>query len=52
MATTTTAKKQAKQAKDKTKAEVRRRLDEIKALATRQSYITEEQLLFLLDPTA
>ena len=49
---TTTAKKQAKQAKDKTKAEVRRRLDEIKALATRQSYITEEQLLFLLDPTA
>jgi RNA polymerase primary sigma factor len=38
-----------KSAKLKEKAEQRRRLDEIKSLALRQGYITEDQIVWLLD---
>jgi RNA polymerase primary sigma factor len=38
-----------KQAKLKEKAEQRKRLDEIKSLALRQGYITEDQIVWLLD---
>ncbi len=44
MATTAAKKKD----KEKEKAEQRRRLDEIKSLAMRQGYITEDQILYLL----
>ncbi len=39
----------AKQQRIKDKAEQRRRLDEIKSLAIRQGYVTEDQVMFLLD---
>ena len=35
--------------KEKEKAEQRRRLDEIKSLALRQGYVTEDQIVWLLD---
>ena len=38
-----------KQEKLKAKAEWRKRLDEIKSLALRQGYVTEDQVVFLLD---
>jgi RNA polymerase primary sigma factor len=38
-----------KQAKLREKAEQRKRLDEIKSLALRQGYITEDQIVWLLD---
>jgi len=46
MAAVTTKSKQVKQ---KEKAEVRKRLDEIKSLALRQGYVTEDQIVWLLD---
>src|SRR2546422_618945 len=46
VAATSKAKKQRVQ---KDKAEQRRRLDEIKTLAIRQGYVTEDQVMFLLD---
>jgi RNA polymerase primary sigma factor len=45
MASTSTKK----QLKEKEKAEQRRRLDEIKTLALRQGYVTEDQVVYLLD---
>jgi RNA polymerase primary sigma factor len=36
-------------AKEKEKAEQRKRLDEIKSLALRQGYVTEDQIVWLLD---
>jgi RNA polymerase primary sigma factor len=39
----------AKQQRMKDKAEQRKRLDEIKSLALRQGYVTEDQVVFLLD---
>jgi len=47
MATATAIKN--KQAKLKEKAEQRKRLDEIKSLALRQGYVTEDQIVWLLD---
>src|SRR5215475_4461265 len=38
-----------KQEKLKEKAEQRKRLDEIKSLALRQGYVTEDQVVWLLD---
>jgi RNA polymerase primary sigma factor len=38
-----------KQLKEKERAEQRRRLDEIKTLALRQGYVTEDQIVYLLD---
>src|SRR5262249_24562963 len=38
-----------KQVKEKEKAEQRRRMDEIKSLALRQGYVTEDQIVYLLD---
>src|SRR5499426_4787893 len=38
-----------KQLKEKEKAEQRRRTDEIKSLALRQGYVTEDQIVYLLD---
>src|SRR5689334_18630571 len=35
--------------KEKEKAEQRRRMDEIKSLALRQGYVTEDQIVYLLD---
>src|SRR5689334_25099092 len=49
MATATAVKN--KQAKLKEKAEQRKRLDEIKSLALRQGYVTEDQIVWLLDDT-
>src|SRR5438105_408856 len=43
---TATARKQVKL---KAKAEQRKRLDEIKSLALRQGYVTEDQVVWLLD---
>jgi hypothetical protein len=43
------ATSKAKQRVHKDKAEQRRRLDEIKTLAIRQGYVTEDQVMFLLD---
>src|SRR5438093_11652755 len=43
---TATARKQVKL---KEKAEQRKRLDDIKSLALRQGYVTEDQVVFLLD---
>jgi RNA polymerase primary sigma factor len=39
----------AKQQRLKDKAEQRKRLDEVKTLALRQGYVTEDQVIFLLD---
>jgi RNA polymerase primary sigma factor len=44
-----TATAKNKQEKLKARAEWRKRLDEIKSLALRQGYITEDQVVFLLD---
>ena len=44
-----TATAKAKQDKLKAKVEWRRRMDEIKSLALRQGYVTEDQVVFLLD---
>jgi len=49
MATATTSKAKKSAAMTKDKAEQRRRLDEIKTLAIRQGYVTEDQVMFLLD---
>jgi len=50
MATATaTAKAKAKQEKLKARQEWRKRLDEIKSLALRQGYVTEDQIVFMLD---
>ncbi len=38
-----------KQLREKERAEQRRRLDEIKTLALRQAYVTEDQIVYLLD---
>jgi RNA polymerase primary sigma factor len=38
-----------KQMKEKEKVEQRRRMDEIKTLALRQGYVTEDQIVYLLD---
>jgi RNA polymerase primary sigma factor len=38
-----------KQLKEKEKIEQRRRMDEIKSLALRQGYVTEDQIVYLLD---
>src|SRR5262247_2814425 len=38
-----------KQLREKEKAEQRRRMDEIKSLALRQGYVTEDQIVYLLD---
>src|SRR2546426_11639724 len=38
-----------KQAKLKEKTEARKRLDEIRSLALRQGYVTEDQVIWLLD---
>ena len=38
-----------KQLKEKEKVEQRRRMDEIKSLALRQGYVTEDQIVYLLD---
>jgi RNA polymerase primary sigma factor len=38
-----------KQLKEKAKVEQRRRMDEIKSLALRQGYVTEDQIVYLLD---
>ena len=38
-----------KQLKEKEKAESRKRTDEIKTLALRQGYVTEDQIVYLLD---
>ena len=46
MATATTTKKQQKKAEA---AEQRKRLDEVKTLALRQGYVTEDQVIWLLD---
>ena len=43
------ATSKAKQRLQKDKAEQRKRLDEIKTLAIRQGYVTEDQVMFLLD---
>ena len=43
------ANSKAKTTKGKSKAEARKWLDEIKALAIRQGYVTEDQVMFLLD---
>ena len=43
------ATSKAKQRAQKDKAEQRKRLDEIKTLAIRQGYVTEDQVMFLLD---
>jgi RNA polymerase primary sigma factor len=43
------APSKTKQVKLKAKAENRKRLDEIKTLALRQGYVTEDQVVFLLD---
>jgi RNA polymerase primary sigma factor len=43
------APKPTKQEKQKEKAEQRRKLDEIKSLALRQGYVTEDQVVWLLD---
>ncbi len=40
-----------KQAKLKEKVEQRKRMDEIKSLALRQGYVTEDQIVWLLDDT-
>jgi RNA polymerase primary sigma factor len=44
-----TATAKAKQEKLKARQEWRRRLDEIKSLALRQGYVTEDQIVFMLD---
>jgi RNA polymerase primary sigma factor len=44
-----TASAKSKQLRLKEKTEQRKRLDEIKALALRQGYVTEDQVVFLLD---
>src|SRR5258705_4018704 len=49
MASATAAIK--KQAKLKEKVEQRKRMDEIKSLALRQGYVTEDQIVWLLDDT-
>ena len=38
-----------KQLKEKEKAESRKRIDEVKSLALRQGYVTEDQIVYLLD---
>ena len=38
-----------KQQREKEKTEQRRRMDEIKSLALRQGYVTEDQIVWLLD---
>jgi hypothetical protein len=38
-----------KQIREKEKLELRKRLDEIKTLALRQGYVTEDQIVYLLD---
>ena len=43
------ANSKARQQRLKEKAEQRKRLDEIKSLALRQGYVTEDQVVFLLD---
>jgi len=44
-----TATAKTKQVKQKEKAEQRKRIDEIKTLALRQGYVTEDQVVWLLD---
>ncbi len=44
-----TATAKSRQVKQKEKAEQRKRLDEIKTLALRQGYVTEDQIVWLLD---
>jgi RNA polymerase primary sigma factor len=46
---TSAAARVTKQAKLKAKTEQRKRLDEIKSLALRQGYVTEDQVVWLLD---
>ena len=50
MATATTREKKtnAKEARQRLKAEQQKRLDEIKSLALRQGYVTEDQVVWLL----
>ena len=48
-AATATKPKQTKQVKLKEKAEQRKKLDEIKSLALRQGYVTEDQVVWMLD---
>ena len=49
MATASRRRRRSKQVKLKEKAEQRKRLDEIKSLALRQGYVTEDQVVWLLD---
>jgi RNA polymerase primary sigma factor len=49
MATATTREKRTKETRDKEQAAKRARLDEIRALALRQGYITEDQIVWHLD---
>jgi len=46
---TATKPKQSKQTKLKEKAEQRRKLDDIRSLALRQGYVTEDQVVWMLD---
>jgi RNA polymerase primary sigma factor len=48
MATATTREKSTKESRKLAKAEQRKRLDEIKTLALRQGYVTEDQVVWLL----
>ncbi len=47
-ATITREKRNTKETRAREKAETRRRLDEIKSLALRQGYVTEDQIVWLL----
>src|SRR5216684_4398107 len=48
-AATATKPKQSKTTRLKQKAEQRKKLDEIKSLALRQGYVTEDQVVWMLD---
>jgi hypothetical protein len=52
MATATTREKRTKESREKEQAAKRARLDEIRALALRQGYITEDQIVWQLDESA
>src|SRR5258705_1955733 len=49
MVAATSKAKQQRSEKEKDRLEQRRRLDEIKTLAIRQGYVTEDQVMFVLD---
>jgi RNA polymerase primary sigma factor len=51
MATATTREKRTKETRDKELAARRAKLDEIRALALRQGYVTEDQIVWHLDDT-